>query len=237
MNTANNTGLSGSSEQQKALGLEPPDCGEMQLSFDFAPVSLQAPKNRREVLSQTVRSVAKTADFLLSGDVQIDIEWYLHEQDRYESDLAPDVDNILKSLLDGLSGPEGIMVDDTQVQAISCDWVDWSLREQRVIVRARFDPDEWLPKNNVAFVHLGNALYVPINDNIDREGMLLLLDTLGRMFSARKELLEQSEDYYLAKRVMPIQRVFHKSRLRDFKLVELSELRRQCNEPETPPTP
>jgi hypothetical protein len=37
---------------------------------------------------------------LLSGDVQVGIEWTLHEEARYEQDAAPDVDNILKPLLD-----------------------------------------------------------------------------------------------------------------------------------------
>jgi len=50
--------------------------------------------------------------YLPLGDVKVSIEWTLHEQDPYESDAAPDVDNILKPLLDVLCGPDGILIDD-----------------------------------------------------------------------------------------------------------------------------
>ena len=71
------------------------------------------------------------------------IEWTVHEQDRYESDAAPDVDNILKPLLDGLCGPEGVLIDDCQVQAVDCRWIDWTLREQPVRTDTLGPIEDW----------------------------------------------------------------------------------------------
>jgi hypothetical protein len=167
---------------------------------------------------------------LLSGDVKVGIEWTLHEQDRYESDAPPDVDNILKPVLDSLCGPQGVLIDDCQVQAVDCRWLDWTLREQRVEITIDFRNDEWIPKKDLCFMHLGSSIYFPINTTAPAAARLLLIDGVCRMWSAREALIKIGADYYAANGVMSIQRVFHRSRVTRFPAVEVDALRQMLEQ-------
>ena len=104
----------------KKLGIEPPQSNNLSIVIDLPPVSLQATGESKRAFIRKVREQCSCYSFLLTSDVQIGVTWHIHEQERYETDRSPDVDNILKPLLDGLCGPEGILIDDNQVQSISC---------------------------------------------------------------------------------------------------------------------
>ncbi len=122
----------------------PPESGELDIVFSLPPVSQQASSKSKTKFKNSVQEVIKNAEYLLSGDVQIEIEWMIHERERYESDRSPDLDNILKTLIDALCGPNGLLIDDNQVQHISCFWIDWNLYEEQLKVRIKYLPDEWL---------------------------------------------------------------------------------------------
>src|ERR1035438_2459116 len=93
---------------------EPPFSGELTFVVEGPPVSQQSRRSEKDTFAKSIRAQMSECGYLISGDVRIYIEWTLHEQDRYESDAAPDVDNILKPLLDALCGPEGVLIDDCQ---------------------------------------------------------------------------------------------------------------------------
>jgi Holliday junction resolvase RusA-like endonuclease len=184
----------------------------------------------KDAFIAAIRAQMGDCAYLLSGDVRISIEWTLHEQDRYESDAPPDVDNILKPLLDALCGPEGVLIDDCQVQAVDCRWLDWTRHEQRVEITVEFFSDEWIPKEDLCFMHLGSSIYFPITTIGPPAAGLLLVNAVCRMWSARKELIELGQDYYNAKRVMSIQRVFHRSRVTRFPVAEPDALRQRLEQ-------
>lgn len=204
---------------------EPPFSGELTFLVEGPPVSQQSRRSEKDTFTESIRAQMGEYGYLLSGDVRIHIEWTLHEQDRYESDRAPDVDNILKPLLDALCGPEGMLIDDCQVQAVDCRWLDWTERGQQVEITIEFFRDEWVPKEALCFVHLGKGLCFPINRIRPAAAMLILIDQICGMCSDRTAMLERGDDYYAAKRFMPIQRVFHRSRVTKFPVVELDALR------------
>jgi hypothetical protein len=151
----------------------------------------------------------------------------IHEQDRHESSRSPDIDNILKPILDAMQGPDGIMVNDSQVQELSCRWIDWPAREQRLDLHLRFLPDEWARKDGLIFVRMSPTLCMPLNRQIPAEGILLMLEVWERQFNTRTELIASGWDYYQANSVMSIQRPFHISRLLGFTVLPLDELRKE----------
>ncbi|HEY1759655.1 MAG TPA: RusA family crossover junction endodeoxyribonuclease [Bryobacteraceae bacterium] len=210
---------------------EPPPFGEIQLAILAPPVSQQARRTEKDKFANLIRSQIGQCQFLLAGDVAVDIEWLVHEQRRYESDEAPDVDNILKPLLDTLCGPEGLMIDDCQVQAVACRWIDSASREEECIqIRLRFEPDEWLSKRAFCLVHLGKGLCFPLNRNAQPGAVLLLVDQIEAMLTTRNKLIERGKDYYTAKGVMSVQRLFHRSRVGRFTVIELDSLRAELNQ-------
>lgn len=196
------------------------------MDFPLAPVSFQATGVKKEAFKEVVKREVQNYEYLLMGDVKLEMQWYIHEQDRYETDSPPDVDNIIKPLQDALCGPEGILIDDTQIQEVCCYWIDSYTRNQKIVISVKFFPDEWKSKRGLIFVHLGKGLCMPINETLPPKICNMSLDTFEKMLHSRNELISKGVDYYTAREVMSVQRVFHKSRLSRFRVIEINEFRK-----------
>jgi Holliday junction resolvase RusA-like endonuclease len=201
--------------------------GQIVLHLPIRPVSLQARREKKEVVTSEIQNITSNFSFILVGDVRIGIVWQIHEQDRYESDSSPDVDNILKPILDALSGPKGVLINDCQVQAVSCHWTDWDRYEQQITIRIEMlDSDEWLLKDGIVFAHMGKGLCYPIILNGQyAQSELNILESLEGQIVRREELLAKGFDYYAARRSMSVQRVFHISRVQEFDVIPLADLK------------
>jgi Holliday junction resolvase RusA-like endonuclease len=205
---------------------EPPEFGELTFSFDFEPVSLQSSAIKREFVKTEIRRITQTLNYLLSGDVKVEIQWLVHEQERYESANAPDMDNIIKPILDGLSGTDGVLIDDCQVQTISSHWIDWTRREHQINVTIQYIPDDYVTKKNLMFVNMGSNLFIPMHSDLPWNVKEILISHLERGMNLRNQVLQQTGDYYQAKLFMSTQRLFHKSRVTDkFPCMELIDFK------------
>jgi Holliday junction resolvase RusA-like endonuclease len=203
----------------------PPEFGSLSFSAVVEPVSLQSKKaDKRERVKNAIQPIVQPLKYLLSGEVQVHIEWLIADRERYESDSAPDIDNIVKPLIDAVCGKDGLLVDDCQIQAVDCRWIDWN-GPQQVGFEFRFMPDEWVPKQGLAFVHIGKNLFMPVNLNEPREAQVMFLDLLEKMIAARDEIERLTGSYSTARRVMPIQQPFHKTRIMAYSRYELSDYR------------
>lgn len=205
----------------------PPDSGEIRIVLPIAPVSLQASRKHKDVVHSAIRKVTKTAKYIITGDVSVDIEWLVHEHHRYETDKSPDVDNILKPILDALCGKDGLLLDDCQVQSVACRWIDWTRDDQQITISIQCFPDDWLQKKPLVFVHLGKGLCMPVYSDMPSEAMKMFLDRFDSMLETRDKLYDLTGDYGTSQLVMSVQRVFHRSRLGDFKVIEEADLRKQ----------
>lgn len=208
------------------LANTPPESGEIEFSIDRPPVSFQAKGKEKEKLKEHIATMVRQAKFLLSGDVKIYITWSVHEEKRYETDASADIDNIIKPLLDALCGPTGILIDDNQVQLVQCSWIDSYIHDkERVDIRIEYIPDEFLFKEGLAFVIINNNLCLPFCKNHSPESLLIFVSGYEHMFTCRNEMTKLGLDYYQSRDAMSIQRVFHKSRLRNFDVMNLADLK------------
>ncbi|MBD2108467.1 RusA family crossover junction endodeoxyribonuclease [Nodosilinea sp. FACHB-13] len=201
--------------------------GELEIVINENPVSLQASRRKKDIITSAICKVTSKCEFMLTDDVQIYIEWWIHEQDRYESDSSADVDNIIKPILDAISGPDGILIDDCQVQAVDCRWLDFFNAEQKINIRIKMlDHDGWLLKDGLFFVHMWNGLCYPTwMDEENPENTLSIVEQMERMLMLRDERLKQKGDYYLARGLMPVQRIFHISRIKGFPVFKIEEIK------------
>jgi Holliday junction resolvase RusA-like endonuclease len=186
-----------------------PSGNELRIVIAAAPASLQSGAARKEAFRNKLRAALGEPQYLLTGEVSVEAEWLLPERIRYETLLSPDVDNTLKVTLDALCGPAGILVNDCQVQHVSCHWIDWTREDQQFTVVVKHRPDDWIRKHGLAFVEVIN------------------IDSIARMSDANQKLLELTGDWHLAQLVMPIQRPFHRGRLGGFRVLSLAEARRE----------
>ena len=212
-------------ERIKELGIKPPESDRLILSVDLPPVSLQASSRSKKYFIHKVRNKCNNYSFLLSGDVQVEITWHIHEQERYETDRSPDVDNIIKPLLDALSGPDGILIDDNQVQNVCCSWIDWTKRGEKVMVELRFFLDEWIPKDHVQFVQFDKGLCYPIATYFPKEIQESFVNIYEKGFAVRADAEKHGASYEYSRGLMPMARVFHRSRINGFPVITLEEFK------------
>ncbi|WP_223480602.1 MULTISPECIES: RusA family crossover junction endodeoxyribonuclease [unclassified Pseudomonas] len=86
-------------------------------------MSTQSRLERKQELTQIIQSELSRFKWLISGGVQIEFAWYLSSIKRQETDKAGDIDNITKPILDALTGPDGILIDDSQIGSVQTFWM------------------------------------------------------------------------------------------------------------------
>ena len=216
----------------RKLGIQPPESDELSIRIELPPVSLQSSASSKNNFIQAVRAECANYSFLISVDVQVEVTWYVHEQQRYETDRSPDIDNILKPLLDGLSGPEGLLIDDNQVQSICCSWVDWTSRDEAVEVSLKFFNDEaWVPKGHFRFIQFEKGLCYPITTYFPRELQEAFVGIFEKGFLTRFEAEKRGMNYEDSRGLMPMARIFHRTRIGRFPVVTLEEFKNEIKQP------
>jgi Holliday junction resolvase RusA-like endonuclease len=196
----------------------------VRIEASIDPVSLQADSDRKKTFKAALATAIKDGtDRIFTGDVKAEITWFVSEERRYNTHIVADVDNIIKPLFDAVTGPDGILIDDNQVQQIGASWLDADPRNLKfTMVVAALSPDEFIPRTNLKFVDLGSpygCMLVP-----DGPGMLrrMLIKTPVDAIRHHRELLALGIEPVAAKMHMPIQRFYPSARVRGFKVEPLS---------------
>lgn len=209
-----------------AAGLNPM-FGEWKNTFRFPPVPYGNREAQRGQFREMVQK-AITTDWLFSAEIHLDIVLYLDVQTTLETDETADLDNYAKSILDGLKGPAGIMIDDSQVQALSISWMDGYL-DPYFVISARGSPDDFVLKPQ-AFYEMPDGLWYPHGRRVWDDGKAIELSdrdhfaglTVIELMSstkkrARAEMRKAGADrlraYQRSKYVSTSARGFHRSRL------------------------
>ncbi|WP_316395242.1 RusA family crossover junction endodeoxyribonuclease [Bradyrhizobium sp. 33ap4] len=135
-----------------------PMFGEWRQRFDFAPVPHRGGGGPARRAFQDRIHDALTNRFVYWGEVQVTITLFLDVQAILETSETADVDNYAKAILDALKGPDGIIVDDTQVQALTISWIDSHTTYFEVEIRS--SPDDFMIKP-VTFFEMPDGLYYP----------------------------------------------------------------------------
>ena len=198
--------------------------GRISFSLNVAPVSLQASGKRKAELAKIIRGEMSRYGFYYSGEVAVEITWYGSEERRYEADSDPDVDNIVKPIIDAMSGVDGILFDDCQVQHVSCSWIDTN-GEDVVDIEIDCPLNQYIEKGDIIFVKYYPALCFPCRLNSYQDKHLLESELANIQSSLKqRESLRSAGFYYAGKDVMPIQMLFHITRINKFEVVSYDEI-------------
>lgn len=199
------------------------DC-RFEIEAKVRVVSSQASSSAKALLRDAIRSLTRQCPSLLTCDVQIDIRWWAPLRDRYESDSSADVDNIIKPIIDAISGTEGILINDCQLQSISSYWVTAQEDHSIDITVKPFDLLLIL-KRNIVFVESLPRLYFPFDDGLPSRFNIELLDMLTQTVEHRRSMEAMGYDYTTINYMMPQQRFFHRTRVSDFRRTTMLEYR------------
>jgi hypothetical protein len=158
------------------------------------------------------------------------ITLHLDVQTVLETSETADLDNYAKAILDGLKGPNGIMFDDTQVQALTLSWLD-GYGEPSFTVETRGSIDDFVVKP-IEFYEMPDGLWYPHGKFVWSEraetclsnrdyflGLSILEMTSAIKTRAQAELrkarLDRRRAYQQSKYVSSLDRGFHRSRIDD----------------------
>lgn len=136
----------------------------LELQFDEI-VSVQSRTSRKRDLVDAIHAELSKFNWLISGNVQIELAWYLHGVDRQETDKVGDIDNITKPIRDALTGPNGILIDDAQKGSVHTFWMtrNEQLYYSVLKLEVQFSNDDCLDKHNLIFIRYWDAMCVALN--------------------------------------------------------------------------
>lgn len=206
---------------------EPPP--GLSVSISAQPVSLQGSRSSRDRITGLVAQAIADFAWHWTGDVEITIEWLGPEHSRYERSDSPDLDNIIKPILDALKGPAGCLIDDCQVQSIRASWIDLR-RDQPPRIQldvAPYDRDDVIASEGLVMVRVAPTLCVPSTFYPEHRLRVVrsdrIVEAFGRVQSFIEEFGEDSRD--VADDLRPIQRPFATARVADFDVLDLAAYR------------
>ncbi|GGE89017.1 RusA family crossover junction endodeoxyribonuclease [Niveispirillum cyanobacteriorum] len=206
-----------------------PMFGNWQHRFEIAPISYAAGGVKRAAFRKAIQGKLKNK-FCYTNEVRLEIVIYLDVQTVLETDETADVDNYAKAILDGLKGPEGILFDDTQVQALTVSWLDSYGRDRTYFeVSISSSPDDFMLKP-VEFYEMPDGLWYPHGRKMwsdggqesqsdrDHYAGLLILEMMSSVKRNARVLFRKSgmgrlRAYQQGKYVSSSARGFHRSRI------------------------
>ncbi|WP_158617784.1 RusA family crossover junction endodeoxyribonuclease [Corallococcus sp. CA049B] len=195
---------------------EPPIFGRLQFNVKSPVASVQSSKEKLKIFQSAIRAQTAQYKYLLSGDVRLEITCFLDKEKRHESDASADLDNILKPMLDSLAGPEGILIDDSQIRSLGIKWLSSSSSDDFVDLDFEFLDSDYIPKDGLVFVNLDRALYLPVNTGLPRADQRIYWLLMLCLFRGAKVLKQLTGNYNISHGAMMAQRKFHRTRLKGF---------------------
>ena len=193
-----------------------------------SPVSAQAKSKPKKALKKALTQLTETAEWVFTGDVSVTIEWTVDRVWRHENHKVPDLDNIVKPVLDGLVGPSGIILDDTQVSHLEVYWISWTRtdRQHLKITIDALDPSDRIDRP-FSVVEVRPALCQILPADLDASARAVLCDAISAAWDANDRLESLGVVRSTARHVVPMGRVIHRNKLSEFPVLALEDYRSQ----------
>lgn len=141
-----------------------PMMGSFSRKFDFPPVPY-GHRNRHLFVAQ-VHAAISDIKFVFDHIVSLEITLYLEELTLFETPERADLDNYAKIICDSLKGINGVLIDDTQIQALTISWID-TPGHPYFEIEFRGNPDDFLSKP-LGLYEMPDGLYYPIALDIEK---------------------------------------------------------------------
>jgi Holliday junction resolvase RusA-like endonuclease len=193
------------------------DAGRVEIIGRIDPISLQAAADRKARFQDSLaKAVAAATTGVYTGDVEVTIRWFISQKRRYGTHIAADIDNVVKPLLDAVTGPDGVMIDDNQVQSLQVSWLDPAGPELRFeMLLQPLMRDDYVRRAGLTFARFSADRCWPIFGGAQPVADMLVKN-VGDRLQAREKLLAAGVAEHDAEMLMPIQRFFPSARLTRF---------------------
>jgi Holliday junction resolvase RusA-like endonuclease len=202
--------------------LGPNPDGELVFRVAAEPASIQSRPAARAVFEQSIRAETRKIDYIIEDKVGIDVTWFVEPLRRWETDELPDLDNWLKPLLDGLSGPDGVMIDDSQVCNLSVSWTEGTVNSSTLSIVMRFTPEKTWPKATLRFVQFEGGLCTLIPPEVAND--YVAAELWVKAYSDRLATVGRLRDIAHGSSIWPLLSQFvHRTRLKGFRVDKVDD--------------
>ena len=201
----------------------PSPFGRAEFTVNGSPASIQASKGTRDKYVHSIKTQFKNVDYILTGDIILNVTWLVPTKSRYETDAKADIDNCIKPIIDAFTGSDGPFIDDCQLRGLYICWRHIESEDERVVFEFEFVASEYCSKDELAFVRLEGALCTPVNLNWPCAAKAIWAGML-KSNQASKDVLEKiGISYPAVAGFLGSSRPFHMTRVKGFKVVSPSE--------------
>ncbi|MFE4965664.1 RusA family crossover junction endodeoxyribonuclease [Streptomyces sp. NPDC056660] len=194
------------------------DHGRVDIRSAVDPISLQADPVRKASFKEALGSaVQKATTGVFTHDVEASLVWFIEESRRYQTHLVADLDNVLKPILDAVTGADGIMIDDNQIQSIRASWMTPVSQTGFELQFAALTGDDYLSREGLTFVEF-SADRCHILPQVARSVQVDLVRGYRAALEAYQKLLDEGISESVARSVLPLVRPFPRARLGKFEV-------------------
>ncbi|QDT96261.1 RusA family crossover junction endodeoxyribonuclease [Gimesia aquarii] len=155
--------------EEADAGVAPSPFGELSVKIPGAPASIQSKKAQRNAYIAQIKTELSKFQFILTGQIILEITWNVPAKSRYETDAKADIDNCLKPIIDAFTGPDGIMIDDCQLKGLYISWTHINSGDEYLHFQFKFDSDHYCERDDLVFIRLEKGLRCPVNTNWPKE--------------------------------------------------------------------
>lgn len=162
--------------------------------INAAPLSVNSNTgDRRIFFQQQVRDVVSRSKYVVSGMCHVAIQYRCNLIHKIKNPGAYDIDNIIKPIIDNITGREGILVDDAFMSGVHIDWQDSCGENEHLDIELEFLPPHYERRDDLILLKSPSGWCLPVSKN--GLGSERYIEYLCTYFS-KWDTITSEKDYY-----------------------------------------
>lgn len=204
-------------------GEAPSPFGRAEFVVLGSPASVQSKKSVRDTYLSSIKEQFSKLQYLLTGEIILNVTWLLPAKQRFETDAKSDIDNCIKPIIDAFTGPDGLFIDDCQLRGLYICWRHIDSGNERLVFEFEFQGDQYSSKKELAFVQLNGALCTPVNLNWPSAAKIMWAAMLAANQKSKDILDRLGVSYPSVAGFLGGNQPFHRTRVNGFPVLSLCE--------------
>ncbi len=186
--------------------------GVVKFEARIEPVSMQNKGRKKAAFKNELQQITCNSKFIITGTCWVAIDYYCQHVKRVKNPGVYDIDNIIKPILDGLVGQDGVIIDDVIVDRVIVNWIDTS-GDDFFEVNIEYPIDLlYTRKADLIFLKSESGWCFPSTQQlIAHENYLNLM----RNYFSIWDSIATEEDYHAVVAQLPIQNFIYYVKIRD----------------------
>ncbi len=171
------------------------------LIFYTTPVSLQNKSDVKEIFKQRIHEIIKECPFIITSVAWIEINYYCENIKRLHNFSSYDMDNIIKPILDSISGKDGLIIDDYLFDRVMINWID-KVGDDMIEIHIEYPELLFSEKSDLIFLRKGQWCFASSKACRTMENYDSLISNYLDIWNS----IQDENQYFDKVRILPYQR-------------------------------